>query len=89
MYGYQIVKELETRSEGYFVFKEGTLYPALHRLEKDGMISGSWQTLPNGRSRRYYSITAKGQARLAMEKTQWRDFVNAVLLILRPSPAVT
>jgi PadR family transcriptional regulator len=87
MYGYQIVRELETRSEGYFIFKEGTLYPALHRLEKAGLVSGTWQMLPNGRSRRYYYITARGKAKLAMEKTQWQDFMNAVRLILQPQPA--
>jgi PadR family transcriptional regulator PadR len=87
MYGYQIVKELETRSEGYFIFKEGTLYPALHRLEKAGLVSGNWRMLPNGRSRRYYYITAKGEAKLAQEKTQWQDFLKAVRLILQPEPA--
>ncbi len=87
MYGYQIVKELGARSDGYFIFKEGTLYPALHRLEKAGMVSGNWQMLPNGRSRRYYSITAKGRAKLAMEKIQWQDFLKAVRLILQPAPA--
>ena len=84
MYGYQIVKELEVRSQGYFKFKEGTLYPALHRLEKSGLVNGIWEMLPNGRQRRYYHITAKGQAKLAMEKTQWLDFFTAVRLILQP-----
>jgi PadR family transcriptional regulator PadR len=84
MYGYQVIKELETRSQGYFQFKEGTLYPALHRLEKSGLINGKWQTLPNGRQRRYYHITAKGLAKLAQDRTQWRDFLNAVRLILQP-----
>ena len=87
MYGYQIVKELESRSQGYFVFKEGTLYPALHRLEKSGLITGKWQMLPNGRQRRYYSITPKGVAKLALEKTQWQDFLIAIKLILQPEPA--
>ena len=86
MYGYKIVKELEERSQGYFKFKEGTLYPALHRLEKSGLIMGKWQLLPNGRQRRYYYITVKGKARLAAEKTQWQDFLEAVRLILGPRP---
>ena len=81
MYGYQIVKELEKRSQGYFKFKEGTLYPALHRLEKSGLITGQWQMLPNGRQRRYYYITAKGHTRLATEKTQWQYFLKAVNLV--------
>jgi len=87
MYGYQIVKELEAKSQGYFKFKEGTLYPALHRLEKSGLITGKWQMLPNGRQRRYYYITAKGHSKLAMEKTQWQDFLNAVKLIMQPEAA--
>jgi len=87
MYGYQIVKELEARSQGYFRFKEGTLYPALHRLEKSGLITSEWQMLPNGRQRRYYYITAKGHSKLAMEKIQWRDFLNAIKLIIQPEPA--
>jgi PadR family transcriptional regulator PadR len=86
MYGYQIVKELEERSQGYFKFKEGTLYPALHRLEKAGLITGKWQMLPNGRQRRYYNITARGQAKLAEEKSRWQDFLTAVKLILQPEP---
>jgi PadR family transcriptional regulator PadR len=87
MYGYQIVKELEARSQGYFKFKEGTLYPALHRLEKAGLITGNWQMLPNGRQRRYYHITARGHARLAEEKTQWQDYLAAVKLILQTEPS--
>ena len=89
MYGYQIVKVLEAKSQGYFKFKEGTLYPALHRLEKSGLITGKWQLLPNGRQRRYYYITPKGEAKLALEKTQWQDFLTAVKLILQPGPSGT
>jgi PadR family transcriptional regulator, regulatory protein PadR len=84
MYGYLIVKELEKKSQGYFKFKEGTLYPALHRLEKSGMISSEWEMLANGRQRRNYSITDKGRAALAQEKTQWQDFFNAVTMVLQP-----
>ena len=84
MYGYQIVKELEARSQGYFKFKEGTLYPALYRLEKSGLILGEWQTLPNGRQRRYYHITEKGCATLLEKTSQWRDFLAAMSLIIQP-----
>ena len=85
MYGYQIIKELERRSQGYFKFKEGTLYPALHRLEKAGLILGKWQMPPNGRPRRYYYITAKGRSKLAVERIQWQDFLNAMNLIIQPA----
>jgi DNA-binding PadR family transcriptional regulator len=85
MYGYLILKELERRSQGYFKFKEGTLYPALHRLEKADLIQGEWQALPNGRQRRYYDITAKGLHSLATTRSQWRDFLVAMNLIIQPA----
>ena len=85
MYGYQILKELERRSQGYFAFKEGTLYPALHRLEKAGLITGKWQTLPSGRQRRYYYITDKGHHLLAVKRSQWQDFLVAMNLIIQPA----
>jgi len=85
MYGYQIIRELEKRSQGYFKFKEGTLYPALHRLERESLILGKWQLLPNGRPRRYYHITAKGHAKLSTERVQWQDFITAVNMILQPA----
>ena len=85
MYGYQIIKELEQRSQGYFKFKEGTLYPALHRSERTGLIQGRWQTLPNGRQRRYYYITEKGLRNLAAKRSQWLDFLAAMNLIIQPA----
>ncbi len=84
MYGYQIIKELDHKSEGYFRFKEGTLYPALHRLEQAGLIEGKWQMLPNGRQRRYYHITEKGLHSLETKRSQWLDFLAAMNLIIRP-----
>ncbi len=87
MYGYQIIKELEKRSEGYFKFKEGTLYPALHRLEKAGLIEGKWQLLSSGRQRRYYQITDKGKRVLVEKMSQWRDFTTAMNLVIQPADA--
>jgi len=87
MYGYQIIKELEKRSQGYFKFKEGTLYPALHRLERAGLILGKWQVLPSGRQRRYYHITDKGCHRLIAQRSQWQDFLTAMNLIIQPVSA--
>ena len=85
MYGYQIIKELEKRSNGYFQFKEGTLYPALHRLEKAGFIQGKWQRLPAGQERRYYYIRPKGKRALAERLAMWQDFSTAVTLIMQPA----
>lgn len=84
MYGYQILKELERRSQGYFKFKEGTLYPALHRLEEAGLVAGKWQMLPSGRQRRYYHITDKGHHLLVVKRSQWQDFLTAMNLIIKP-----
>ncbi len=85
MYGYQIIRELESRSRGYFQFKEGTLYPALHRLEKAGLVEGKWQKLPGGQERRYYYITEKGHEALNDRLAIWRGFSEAVNLIIIPS----
>lgn len=87
MYGYQIIKELKGRSQGYFNFKEGTLYPALHRLETIGLVSGTWQMLPNGQQRKYYQITEKGRQMLVEKRDQWMDFLAAMNLIIQSSEA--
>ena len=83
MYGYQLAKEVDQRSSGYFAFKEGTMYPALHRLERDKLVEGSWQNTPNGVRRRYYQITAKGRQALADRLSEWQRFsraMNSVML---------
>ena len=85
MYGYRIVKELEQRSKGYFKFKEGTLYPALHRLERAGLILGKWERLPSGRERRYYHITEKGQEALEEKLAEWQGFSTALNLVMQPA----
>ena len=85
MYGYQIIKELNKRSQGYFKFKEGTLYPALHRMERDGLIQGKWQALPSGQQRKYYHITDKGLSILVEKRDQWRDFLVAMNMIIQPT----
>jgi DNA-binding PadR family transcriptional regulator len=84
MYGYQIIKELEKRSRGYFKFREGTLYPALHRLEKEGLIIGRWERLPSGRERRYYQVTEKGLGMLKEKLEEWHGFATAVNLVTQP-----
>ena len=84
MYGYQIVKEVEQRSSGYFAFKEGTLYPALHRLERDNLIEGDWQDTPNGVRRRYYQITLKGRQALEDRLKEWQKFARAMNSVMLP-----
>ncbi len=87
MYGYQILKELEGRSQGYFKFKEGTLYPALHRLERAGLLLGRWQVLAGGRQRRYYHITDNGRSILVEQRAQWQEYFAAMNLIIQPVKA--
>ena len=84
MYGYQIVKEVEQRSSGYFAFKEGTLYPALHRLERTNLVESQWQNTPNGVRRRYYQITGKGLAALTDRANEWQKFSRAMNSIMLP-----
>lgn len=77
-YGYQIVKEIDSRSNGFFRFKEGTVYPILHRLEKQGLLLARWETMPNGTERRYYSLTIAGHAALSDRISEWSGFAQAV-----------
>jgi DNA-binding PadR family transcriptional regulator len=84
MYGYQIIKELDDKSQGYFKYKEGTLYPALHRLENAGLLKGEWKTTSSGRQRRYYHITLRGSNILAERRVQWSDFLSAMNMIIKP-----
>jgi PadR family transcriptional regulator PadR len=87
MYGYQITKELATRSGGVFEFKEGTLYPALHRMEKDGLLTSYWEVIEEGPSRKYYTITEKGQDALARKSRDWGSFARALLQVLEGAKA--
>ncbi len=82
MYGYQIVKEMNSRSSGYFDFKEGTLYPALHRMEREGLIEGRWQTTPGGMRRCYYNVTLKGRFVLLDRRAEWQKFSRAMNSII-------
>ncbi|NLO48418.1 MAG: PadR family transcriptional regulator [Clostridiales bacterium] len=81
MYGYEIIKEMESKSEGIFKFKEGTLYPILHTLEKNGQVVASWAEI-GGRKRKYYSITDKGIDLLRKRRADWDAFTEGVGRIL-------
>ena len=89
LYGYQLAKNIEKNSKGYFKLRGSTLYPALHRLEKDGMISGQWKTMTGQQQRRYYFITEKGQEALTHRAAHWQDFARALSMILHPEPNAT
>jgi|SRR5680860_467338 len=77
-YGYEIIKELETRSDKTFQYKEGTLYPVLHKLENNGYVTSYMVKAESGKKRKYYQITAKGKKQLIEEKEKWQTFSVAV-----------
>lgn len=78
MYGYEIIKELKERSDNVFEFKEGTLYPVLHRMENSGAVKSYRQEADNGKTRKYYALTKKGFELLEEERKQWEAFSMSV-----------
>ena len=83
MYGYQIIEELERRSNSVFQLKEGTLYPVLHGLERDRLVTAWDARSPSGRPRRYYRITARGLRALEEQARSWETYSRAVTAILQ------
>ncbi len=76
-HGYRIVDALRDRSGGAFDLSEGTVYPALYRLERNGLLSSRWSSV-SGRRRRVYSVTRRGRKALADQEREWRAFTAAV-----------
>ena len=81
-YGYEMIEELDRRSDHTFELKEGTLYPLLHTLEKERFVNSYSRQTPGGRERKYYSLTAKGLEQLAYKEKEWRHFTTAVEAVL-------
>jgi len=77
MYGYELVSELRAKSDAVIDLPEGTVYPALRRLERDGLIGGRWVEVAGGPRRRYYALTPNGQRALADGRSAWRRFAAA------------
>lgn len=85
-HGYRIAQSIKQRSEGVLDFKEGTLYPALHKLENEGLIA-SYEGVERGRTRRYYRITKAGHGALKKGRAEWNEVSRAVTLILGEAKA--
>lgn len=83
MYGYEMIETLALRSDHTFDFKAGTLYPILHTLEKQGLVSSYEQRTPQERIRKYYHLTESGRERLQEKQLEWTRFVAAVEKILK------
>ncbi|HJV45506.1 MAG TPA: PadR family transcriptional regulator [Bacillota bacterium] len=82
-YGYELVKEMELKSGNALQVKEGTLYPALHKLEEKGLIDSYWVEQEKGPSRKYYQITTDGQEVLQKKTKEWGAFVQMMNQVLR------
>jgi len=80
-HGYRIAQQIKERSRGVLDFKEGTLYPALHKLENEGLVE-SYEGIEKGRPRRYYRITKNGRRTLSKDRAEWRELSRAVTIIL-------
>jgi PadR family transcriptional regulator, regulatory protein PadR len=81
LHGYVLIGELRQRSEGAFDLPEGTVYPALHRLERAGLLTSRWMAA-GGRRRRVYQLSRKGKKALADERRAWRDLARGIELVL-------
>jgi len=83
MYGYQIIEELAARSDETFRLKTGTLYPILHGLENDGMVTSYDEKADSARVRKFYSLTSKGRGLLAKKAAEWGLYTGAVNRVLQ------
>ena len=82
MYGYEMVKVVKERSGGRLEWKEGTLYPCLHRLESKGLVRSAWRESDSGKKRKYYAVTRRGLRELERRTTEWGEFAGAVNALL-------
>ena len=85
-HGYEVITRLKVRSDGAFALPEGTVYPALHRLESAGLLASSWDVVA-GRRRRIYRLTLAGEAALAEQAAQWHEFSGSMTRVLGASMA--
>lgn len=81
-HGYQMALEIEQKSQGQFKFNHGTLYPILHKMEKERKIRGVWKQEGPKRQRKYYTLTATGKKALEFQKSEWKRFHSHLFRIL-------
>jgi transcriptional regulator len=84
-HGYTIARLIEQRSRAFLQVEQGSLYPALNRLEDRGWIDSYWATSENNRRARYYRLTPKGRRQLQLEHDQWASLVRAIGLVMNPA----
>ena len=83
MHGWGIAQRIQQMSKGILEVNQGSLYPALQRLEKDGLISSDWELTENNRRARYYTLTASGRRALGAELESWKRFATGLDAVLR------
>ena len=83
LHGFGIAQRIQQDSDELLRVEEGSLYPALHRLEQSGLLAGEWSETDNGRRARFYSLTARGRRQLALELDSWQRISRGVALVLR------
>jgi transcriptional regulator len=83
-HGYQIARLIAQRSDAFFQVEQGSLYPAMNRLEDRGWVDSYWATSENNRRARYYRLTPKGRRQLEHEASRWGQLVRAIGLVMRP-----
>jgi len=85
LHGYGIARAIEEVTERVIAIEDGSLYPALYRLEHKGWVDAEWGTSELGRKAKFYKLTAQGRRQLKLETTEWAEFARAVSLVLAPS----
>jgi transcriptional regulator len=85
VHGLDIAQRIERQSDAVLLVEQGSLYPALHRLEERGWIAAEWGTTANNRRARYYRLTRAGRTQLRAEATRWEALVRAVARVMRPA----
>jgi transcriptional regulator len=83
--GYEIAKAIERLSDDVLAIDHGSLYPALHRLEKGGLVTGKWETSSTNRRARFYRLTSAGRKQLAAERSKWEQMAAAIARVMRPA----
>jgi transcriptional regulator len=82
LHGYAIAQRMQQMSRNVVQVQQGSLYPALHRLENRGVLAAEWKLSDTGREAKFYRLTAKGRARMSAEEASWRRLTEAIGLIL-------
>lgn len=83
IHGYAIAQRIQQISRDFFLLQQGSLYPALHRLEDRGWLKADWKSTDTGREAKFYALTLEGRKKLEAEVRNWEQLTNAVALILR------